>query len=85
MDAALESIWKTYEMVNDWIRFSDAKAGAILTADGVLVGIFLALLPHFFSLSTRKFHTCSSLIAWNTFGMSFCVLFFEVHTSDIRK
>jgi hypothetical protein len=32
-------IWKIYETVNEWIRFSDSKAGAVLAANGVIIGL----------------------------------------------
>ena len=31
-----ENFWRTYQTVNEWTRFSDAKAGALLTVYGVL-------------------------------------------------
>ncbi|WP_435017834.1 Pycsar system effector family protein [Tundrisphaera sp. TA3] len=33
---ATEHLWKTLQGINEWIRFADAKAGAVLTANGVL-------------------------------------------------
>lgn len=44
MNTELETLWKTYDTVNEWIRFSDTKAGAILAANGVIAGIVLANL-----------------------------------------
>jgi len=41
-----ETAWRTYEIVNEWIRYSDTKAGAILAADGVIAGIVLSILPN---------------------------------------
>jgi len=35
----LESMWRTYETVNEWIRLADAKATAVLGAEGVLAGV----------------------------------------------
>jgi hypothetical protein len=35
-----ESLWKIYENISELIRFSDAKATAILATDGVVVGLF---------------------------------------------
>jgi hypothetical protein len=32
-----DNLWKTYAVINEWIRFSDTKAAAILTADAAIV------------------------------------------------
>ena len=45
-----EHAWKTFELINMWIKFSDTKAGAILAADGVMVGIALNLIPNQFNI-----------------------------------
>lgn len=34
----VESMWRTYEAVGNWVRFADAKAATLLGAEGVLVG-----------------------------------------------
>lgn len=34
----LESLWRTYDAVSEWIRFADTKAAVFLGAEGVLVG-----------------------------------------------
>lgn len=33
-----DDLWKTFSAVNEWVRFSDSKAGAILVANGILAG-----------------------------------------------
>ncbi len=38
----LEFLWKTYSSITDWIKFSDAKAAAVLAANGVVVGFALS-------------------------------------------
>lgn len=40
----LESYWRTLHAVSEWIRFADAKAGATLAIDGVLLAIVTARL-----------------------------------------
>src|SRR5512135_1424766 len=35
--AATEALWRVYDATSEWIRFADAKAGAILTADALLL------------------------------------------------
>lgn len=37
LDKATEQQWRVYGVINEWIRFADAKAGALLTLNGVLV------------------------------------------------
>jgi hypothetical protein len=39
-----ETLWRTYGAINEWIRFADAKAGAILTVNGVLGGALVTAL-----------------------------------------
>lgn len=41
----LESMWRTYETVNDWIKVADAKSATILGAEGVLVGFIATRGP----------------------------------------
>lgn len=43
---AIEQQWRVYQLIQELIRFADAKAGAILTADGVLIGVILSLLKN---------------------------------------
>jgi hypothetical protein len=38
MDSA-ENLWHGLQSVNDWVRFADAKAGAVLASDGVLIAV----------------------------------------------
>jgi len=44
MNTKIETLWKTYNVINEWIRFSDTKAGAILAANGVIASIVLSKL-----------------------------------------
>lgn len=39
-----EQQWKTFAVINEWLRFADTKAGAILTANGVLAGVAIGVL-----------------------------------------
>jgi hypothetical protein len=41
---ATDHLWKTYATINELIRFADAKAGALLTVNGVLIGAALTVL-----------------------------------------
>lgn len=38
MDSKLEALWRTYEEINAWIKFADAKAATILGINGILAG-----------------------------------------------
>lgn len=40
--AKIESMWKTYEAINELIRFADTKATAILAVNGVIAGFFFS-------------------------------------------
>src|SRR5580658_9923838 len=42
--AEIDFVWRAFSNVNDWVRFSDAKAAAVLAADGVLVASIAAWL-----------------------------------------
>ena len=44
MNTTIETLWKTYNVINEWIRFSDTKAGAILAANGIIASIVLPKL-----------------------------------------
>jgi hypothetical protein len=41
-----EQAWKALSLVNDWIRHSEAKAGAALTAAGVVGGVLYNLVTN---------------------------------------
>lgn len=40
-DASLDYLWNTFSNVNEWIRFSDAKAGGIIVANGTVGPVIL--------------------------------------------
>lgn len=42
MKTKIESLWKTYEAINELIRFADTKATAILAVNGVIAGFFFS-------------------------------------------
>ena len=53
---ATEHLWRTLQTINEWTRFADAKAAAVLTADGVLIGLAAGLLKdHWEPLKTHRF------------------------------
>ncbi len=40
----IDALLETYETQAEWIRFADAKAGAVLTANGALIGLLVPTL-----------------------------------------
>ena len=46
MKTTIETLWKSYSIINEWIRFSDTKAGAILAINGVIASIVLSKLAN---------------------------------------
>lgn len=43
-EGALDFMWQAFSNLNEWVRFSDSKAAAVLAADGVILGAFASLL-----------------------------------------
>src|SRR5262249_29161224 len=43
-DVVRDSLWRTLQIVTDWIKVADTKAGAALAVDGVMLAIFTARL-----------------------------------------
>lgn len=39
-----DGLWRTLEVVSEWIRFADAKAGAVLAVNGVMLALFTGRL-----------------------------------------
>lgn len=37
-EAEIEFMWRSFTNINEWVRFSDTKAAAVLAANGVIVG-----------------------------------------------
>src|SRR5262245_57201664 len=48
----VENYTETYKVIADWIRFADAKAGATLTVNGVLMGLLLPTLKTYLGETT---------------------------------
>ncbi len=46
MSDSLDNLWKTYGIINEWIKFSDAKAGAVLALNGVIIGLIYSNLQN---------------------------------------
>jgi hypothetical protein len=55
----VDDAWKALGQVNDWIRFADAKAIAVLAASGVLGGLLVRSIPR---ASDFKLHTATAIL-----------------------
>lgn len=42
-----EDLWRTLQTVSDWVKFADAKAGATLAVDGVILALLVGRLRGF--------------------------------------
>lgn len=36
---SFEHNWNTYNLVNEWIKFADTKAGVLITLNGIIIGL----------------------------------------------
>ncbi len=65
-----DGLWRCLELVNDWVRFADAKAAAVLTADSVLFGA-LALYGSGHDFSDRPASSVFTVAGLALAGASF--------------
>ncbi|HWE40564.1 MAG TPA: hypothetical protein VG406_28710, partial [Isosphaeraceae bacterium] len=42
--SATEHLWRIYQVINEWIRFADAKSGALLAACGAIITIEVTVM-----------------------------------------
>lgn len=54
-----EEVWRSLQQVNEWIRFADAKAGAVLAGSGLLGGFIVGSIP---TVSDFKVHTTRAVL-----------------------
>lgn len=66
--AAEEYLWKTFQAINEWIMFSDAKAGAILAALGAIAVVALQNLASVAGYLSQNPITFFALIAGGISG-----------------
>jgi len=70
-----ENLWKTLGSINEWVRFSEGKAIALLAAQGVLIGVLSQnLLLDDFSLNAKESITVGLALAFNGGSMFFAFL-----------
>jgi hypothetical protein len=64
---ATEHLWKTLQSINEWTRFADAKAGAVLAANGVLGTLAAGFAKdHWAYLSTNSAMKIIALLGGST-------------------
>jgi Family of unknown function (DUF5706) len=39
VNSVQDNLWKVHDTVNDWIKYADTKAAAILAANGIMAGV----------------------------------------------
>jgi hypothetical protein len=44
-----DRLWTIFSSTNEWLRYSDGKAVALLGIQGILIGLAVAVLPNVFS------------------------------------
>lgn len=57
-----ENLWNTYNALNEWIRFSDTKATALLAINGVITGFYFSNIAQLKSILSDKPITCFPLL-----------------------
>ncbi len=66
-ESALEFMWQAFGNLNEWVRFSDTKAAAVLAADGVLIGALTTVLtgnrPHVLASTLALIWICAVILA----------------------
>lgn len=70
-----EFLWKTHAYINEYIRFSDSKAGVVITLSSGLLGLLYSAKAHelFITHALKEW----SLLGWGS-AVSFCLLFVSV-------
>jgi hypothetical protein len=66
----VDDAWKSLSQVNDWIRFADAKAVAVLAGSGVLGGFLVRAIPTLPDFETRPIRAALLSLAIVCVGIS---------------
>ena len=70
-----EDLWKTLSSINEWVRFSEGKAIALLTVQGVLIAVLSQnLLAESQSFDSVVLIVASAALALNAISMLFAFL-----------
>jgi hypothetical protein len=68
----IDQLWNTYNSINEWIRFSDAKAGAVVLIQGVIIGAILQNGTQIDAIVTKNaIHSILGLVTIFLFFYSF--------------
>lgn len=76
----IENLWKIYETINEWIRFSDTKATAILAINGVITGFYFSNIAELRSIIAQQLIAFIALdlvvstIVISTLCSTFCIV-----------
>lgn len=62
MNKEHENLWNTYNTLNEWVRFSDTKATALLAINGVITGFYFSNITELKSILTEKPIVCFPLL-----------------------
>jgi len=70
MEKLPEFLWKTYEDISGWIKFSDTKAAAILGSNGVIIAVVISKIIDNSEFLLNHRILLSSLMVGFLFGFS---------------
>ncbi len=62
LKAKTENLWKTYEAINELVRFADTKATAILAVNGVIAGFYFSNIGTLQAILLQKPTTLAPLL-----------------------
>ena len=84
-----EHAWKALQQVNEWIRFADAKAAAVLAASGILGGLVAKSAPTSINFSSQPLVALLTVSALAFVGgavaLSLCVFAPALNTGEPRS
>lgn len=67
--------WALLQSINDWIKYSDAKAGLVLAFQGAVVGFFFAQRANFTDLAVRYGWLAQILFGFGILGLAVSIFF----------
>ncbi len=69
-----ENLWRTFQTINEWIRFSDTKASLIISIYGIGITIIYSNSNDIFSALSKS--TCLLVFIWICVGLCIIALLF---------
>ena len=77
--ADTDNLWKIYDNISELIRFSDAKATAILATNGVIVGFYFSNISTLKDILTDRpivfIPLLVAVFSYFYFGFAICTVF----------